>query len=295
MSLKVEGIPQRDTGEDPGRDKLKQKIKESGGDPNMLPITPATIIAYGRIGGGKSSIMYSWLKNMFPNYYDEVLIYCASSDSKKAFESLPQKHIVFMTDYNDKAFSTYISELKDDQLKRIKDGKKALNVFIGFDDIVFENAIGGQGKPSMAEKVMLISRHELNATIFICVQHSKQVNSAMRNNTIYNVILPVQRNDLEKIAEEHSGHLSKDEFISMYYKIMNQPNHPFIVVDYKAPEERRFRDRWDKIITFNKGDEPPKALPGKRSEENGVSPNKGHSIPRVGNGVKQVPDDKKSK
>jgi hypothetical protein len=46
----------------------------------------------------------------------------------------------------------------------------------------------------------------------------------------------------------------------MYYKIMAQPNHPFIVVDYKAPEEKRFRDRWDKIITFNdkKTDEPIK-------------------------------------
>ena len=193
MSLNVEGIPQRDTGEDAKRDKLKEDIKKKGGDPSLLPVTPATIIAYGRIGGGKSSIMYSWLKNMFPNYYDEVIIYCASSDSQKAFESLPQKRIVFMTDYNDKAFAKYISDLKEDQIKRIKSGKPAYNVFIGFDDIVFENAIGGQGKPSMAEKVMLISRHELNATIFICVQHSKQVNSAMRNNTIYNVILPVHR------------------------------------------------------------------------------------------------------
>jgi len=220
----------------------------------MLPVTPATVIAYGRIGGGKSSIMYSWLKNMFPNYYDEVLIFCGSSDSKKAFESLPQKKIVFMTEYDDEAFTKYIEKLKEDQNERMTEGKSALNIFIGFDDIVYSQAMSSRGKPTMAEKVILISRHELNATVFICVQHSKQVSPAMRNNTIYNVILPLQKNDLAKVAEEHSGHLSTDEFIKMYYDIMNKGKHQFIVVDYKAPEDKRFRHNWDKIIVLGKED-----------------------------------------
>lgn len=102
----------------------------------------------------------------------------------------------------------------------------------------------------MAEKVILICRHELNATVFICVQHSKQVNAAMRNNTLYNVILPLQKNDLAKVAEEHAGHLSSEEFMRMYYNIMAKGKHEFIVVDYKAEECRRFRHKWDKIITF---------------------------------------------
>jgi hypothetical protein len=254
MSLQVEGIPQRETGKDKKRTKLMDDVKSKGGDPTLLPITPATVIAYGRIGGGKSSVMYSWLKNMFPNYYDEVLIFCASSDSRKAFEGLPQKRIVFMTEYDDTAFTKYIDKLKADQNELLSKNKPALNVFIGFDDIVFEQAIGGRGKASMAERVMLISRHELNATIFICVQHSKQVNSAMRNNTIYNVILPLQKNDLEKVAEEHSGHLSKDEFMRMYYNVMSHPNHPFIVVDYKASDAKRFREKWDKIIPTSSKD-----------------------------------------
>lgn len=76
----------------------------------------------------------------------------------------------------------------------------------------------------------------------------------MRNNTIYNVILPLQKNDLAKVAEEHSGHLSTDEFIKMYYDIMNKGKHQFIVVDYKAPEDKRFRHNWDKIIVLGKED-----------------------------------------
>jgi hypothetical protein len=250
MSLSVEGIPQRESLPDMKREKLIHMMKKKGEDPSLLPITPATVIAYGRIGGGKSSIMYSWLKNMFPNYYDEVLIFCGSSDSKKAYESLPQKKIVFMTDYDDDAFSRYIDKLKNDQTERMENKKRPLNIFIGFDDVIYSEAIGSRGKPSMAEKLMLICRHELNATVFICVQHSKQVTPAMRNNTLYNVILPLQKNDLTKVAEEHAGHLSTDEFIRMYYSIMAKGKHEFIVVDYKAPEEKRFRHCWNKIITF---------------------------------------------
>ena len=259
MSLKVEGIPQRESGEDVKRDKLLADMKKRGEDPSMLPKTPATIIAYGRIGGGKSSVMYSWLKNMFPNYYDEVLIFCGSSDSKKAFESIPQKRIVFMTEYDDTHFEKYIEKLKEDQIERMKDKKRPLNIFIGFDDIVFAQAISSRGKPTMAERVILISRHELNATVFICVQHSKQVSPAMRNNTMYNIILPLQKNDLLKVAEEHAGHLTTDEFLKMYYEIMNKDKFQFIVVDYKAPEARRFRHNWDKIITFGSNEASEKS------------------------------------
>jgi hypothetical protein len=284
MSLKVEGIPQRESGEDKKRDALMDAMKKRGEDPTMLPKTPATVIAYGRIGGGKSSIMYSWLKNMFPHYYDEVLIFCGSSDSKAAFESLPQKKVVFMTDYDDESFSKYIDKLKEDQNERMKKKERPLNIFIGFDDVVFAEAISSRGKPTMAERVILISRHELNATVFICVQHSKQVNSAMRNNTIYNVILPLQKNDLIKVAEEHAGHLSTEEFLRMYYHIMRKGPHQFITVDYKAPEERRFREKWDKIVTFTKD--------GASKSRTETTP--GPSLPGPGKPTDEKPASKKS-
>ena len=140
MPFKIEGIPQRESLPDKRREKLVAKH----GD--MLPITPATVITYGRIGSGKSSIMYSWLKNMFPRYYDECIVFCASSDSREAFESLPQKKVVFITEYDNEAFSNYIENLKADQLERMENGKEPLNIFIGMDDIVFNEATGGRGK-----------------------------------------------------------------------------------------------------------------------------------------------------
>ena len=286
MALRVEGIPQRETLGDTKRDALMAAMVKKGEDPSMLPITPATVIAYGRIGGGKSSIMYSWLKNMFPRYYDEVLIFCGSSDSKKAFEGLPQKKIVFMTEYDNEAFTHYIDKLREDQIERMEKKERPLNIFIGFDDVVFAEAMSSKGKPTMAERVILICRHELNATVFICVQHSKQVSPAMRNNTLYNVILPLQKNDLAKVAEEHAGHLSTEEFMRMYYNIMAKGKHEFIVVDYKAPESRRFRHGWDKIITFAK-DEPAAAV-----EELAEARRPG--VRRPSPDAKPVPESKKS-
>ena len=269
MSLSVEGIPQRETRGDPKRDALIEDMKKRGEDSSLLPITPATVIAYGRIGGGKSSIMYSWLKNMFPKYYDEVLIFCGSSDSKTAFEGLPQKKIVFMTEYDNEAFTNYIEKLKADQIERMEKKERPLNIFIGFDDVVFAEAMSSKGKSTMAERVILICRHELNATVFICVQHSKQLSAPMRNNTLYNVILPLQKNDLAKVAEEHAGHLSTEEFMRMYYSVMAKGKHEFIVVDYKAPEDRRFRHKWDKIIVFSK-DELTRETKGEAAPRSGV-------------------------
>ena len=288
MSLLVEGIPQRETAGDAKRDKLMEGMRKRGEDPTMLPITPATVIAYGRIGGGKSSIMYSWLKNMFPRYYDEVLIFCGSSDSKTAFEGLPQKKIVFMTEYDNEAFTNYIDKLREDQIERMEKKERPLNIFIGFDDVVFAEAMSSKGKATMAERVILICRHELNATVFICVQHSKQVSPAMRNNTLYNVILPLQKNDLSKVAEEHAGHLSTDEFMRMYYSVIGKGKHEFVVVDYKAPEARRFRHRWDKIITFGK-DELAAATTSREAEE---APRP--SVRRTRDDVKPVADAKTS-
>lgn len=244
-SLTTEGIPQREDSVDKKRLKILKDLPDDERD--LLPATPATVIAYGRIGAGKSSVMYSWLKNMFPHYYDEVVIFCSSSDSKDAFLKLPQKQVVFLTDYDDVAFQAYLDTLKQHQLERMAEGKRPLNVFVGMDDIVFNQAIGGRGKPSAAERLMMVCRHELNTTCFICVQHSKQVNPAMRNNTLYHVLCPLQRNDLEKVASEHCCHLTEREFIDMYNEVINEPRS-FLVIDYRAPEARRFRKRFNEIL-----------------------------------------------
>ena len=71
---------------------------------------------------------------------------------------------------------------------------------------------------------------------------------AMRNNCFFHVLYRVQRNDIEKIAKEHSGDMTPDEFMRLYYKIMDLKPYNFMIIDYKAPPERRFRMGFTKII-----------------------------------------------
>ena len=63
-NFKVEGIPQRETIPDKKREKLEKKLGKMA---ELLPVTPFTGTIYGRIGAGKSSVLYSLLKNMIPN------------------------------------------------------------------------------------------------------------------------------------------------------------------------------------------------------------------------------------
>jgi GTPase SAR1 family protein len=103
MSFHVEPVPQRETLADKKRERILKRLAPE--EREFLPPTPCTAIIYGAIGSGKSSLLHSWLKNLFPNYYDECVIFCGSADSKEAFESVPQKRVVFLTDYDDEAFT----------------------------------------------------------------------------------------------------------------------------------------------------------------------------------------------
>ena len=111
----------------------------------------------------------------------------------------------------------------------------------------------------MAGRLMLICRHELNASVIICVQHSKQVNPAMRNNTLLHTLTRLQRNDLQKVAEAHCNYMTEKEFIEMYYDIMKEP-YQFLVVDYKANPGKRFRHGWNKYYSKSSRDETQEPL-----------------------------------
>lgn len=246
----VEPIPQRETIPDKRRVALLKKL---GNKAEFLPQAPATVAIYGSIGAGKSSLLYSWLKNLYPRFYDECIIFCGSADSKEAFESLPQKSILFLTEYDEEAFTEYVDQLKADQLERMEKGKQPLNIAIIMDDVIFTDAIAKGGRQgSMVQRLMLIARHELNSTVIIACQHSKQITAPMRNNCMYHIICNVQRNDLTKLAEEHANQLSHDQFIKMYYDVHRKGKHQFLFIDYKAPMEKRFRHNFDQYIDQRK-------------------------------------------
>jgi hypothetical protein len=220
----------------------------------------------GMIGAGKTAFAYSLLKKHYKRYFDEVVIYCGTMDSAQYWEKLPHKNVVVLHEWNPQEFYDYTKQLEEDQEKRKEKGKRMLNVCILFDDMAAESIskrIAGRNSP--LERLMLICRH-LNCSVIILTQDSKIcMGPAMRNNCFFHVLYRVQRNDIEKIAKEHCGDLSPEEFIRMYYKVMDSGPYQFMIIDYKDKPERRFKQGFTKVIKVRHSES------SSSEEENGSS------------------------
>jgi hypothetical protein len=241
MEVKIKPIPS----EDHGIDKKFLRLPHH----KVLFKPPFTCHVEGMIGSGKTSWVYSMLNTHYKKYFDEVVVYCGTLDSKEYWEKLPHKNVVVIHQWNPTEFYDYTRQLEIDQEKRKEDGKRMLNVCMVFDDMASEGlSKKSGGAHSPLERLMLICRH-LNCSVIIATQDSKIcMNPAMRNNCFYHVLYRVQKNDIEKIAKEHAGDLTVPEFLRLYYSIMNSAPYQFMIIDYKATPEKRFRHGFKKIV-----------------------------------------------
>lgn len=222
---------------------LKLKYRRSLFEP------PFVCRVQGMIGAGKTAFLWSMLNDFYAKYFDEVVIYCGTKDSAQHWEKIPQKAVCVLHEWNPAAFHDYLQKLEADQEARKAKGKRPLNVCIAFDDMIANGIDKHHGsKRSPLEHLILVCRH-LNVSIIVLTQDSKTgMTPAMRNNCMFHVVYRVQKNDLAKIAEEHSNSLTTAEFERMYHGIMEKGPHEWLMVDYKAPPEKRFRHGFTKVI-----------------------------------------------
>jgi GTPase SAR1 family protein len=220
-----------------------------------LPPHPANICILGRCGSGKSCCLYSMLKDGYvdskkKSVFDEIVVYLGTMDAVGAFEGLPCKNVAVLHEFDPESFMTYIDELKKHQMERLEKGKPALNVCIVFDDFAGKALMkpyNKQGSP--LEHLLLTSRHECNATIMYCSQVYKNngfSTPTARNNITHWIIYQMGKNEMEKIAEEHAGLMSKEEFLEFYNNAMKK-KHNFVMINYKVPEEERYTERFTEV------------------------------------------------
>lgn len=250
MELPIQLIPSEIKPKDKRLDQMKYK--------ESLPPHPANICILGRCGSGKSCCLYSMLKDGYvtdkgKSIFDEMVIYLGTLDAVSAFKKLPCKNIVVLHEFNGDEFEAYLEDLKLHQMERLEQNKSPLNTCIVFDDFVGQALLkpGKTGKSSSLERLMLTSRHECNATIMFCSQTYKNngfSSPTIRNNITQFIIYPMGKPEMEKIAEEHSGPMTKDEFLSFYNRCM-RTKHNFIMINYKKPESERYTERFTKIHT----------------------------------------------
>ena len=247
--LKIEVMPAEKKPKDRRIDNINYKD---------LPKIPANILLLGRCGSGKSSILYSLLTKGFTygpkhkSLFDEALFYIGTLDSKHIFEKLPIKNSLVLEEFDPIDFSNYLDDLRAHQLEKLEKHKSPMNTLICFDDFVGAALMKRiNNKSSPLEKLVLTSRHEANATIIFCSQVYKSSGFStptVRNNLTTIILAQMSRIELEKIAEEYSGDMTKDEFITIYDRIMAKKPYNFLVMDTRRPLNARWTEQFSTPI-----------------------------------------------
>jgi hypothetical protein len=225
-------------------EKLPQKDK--------IPKPPFTMLIVAPIGQGKSSLIYSLLKNGYGSYIDELVVYNGTKDSNKAFLDLPAKEVILLNDWDEKEFFNYVKALEDDQLARINDGKPPLNVMIVMDDFITDG-IFSRGRSTALDQFIVKIRH-IPASLIMSTQSYKLVSTTARRNMTHIAILPVNEDEIQKIAEEHSGLMTRDDFVRMYKGIITNRPRNFLLIDYRDEIGKRYKERFDRVIPYLKKD-----------------------------------------
>lgn len=243
--LKIEVMP----AEKKPKDRRIEKINYKD-----LPKIPANILLLGRCGSGKSSILYTLLTKGFTygpknkSIFDEALFYIGTLDAKHIFEKLPIKNSLVLEEFDAQDFERYLDDLRAHQLEKLAKNKPPMNTLICFDDFVGAALMKRLNtKSSPLEKLVLTSRHEANATIMFCSQVYKSSGFStptVRNNLTTIILAQMSRAELEKIAEEFSGDMTKDEFIGIYDKIMAKRAYNFMVMDTRRPLNARWTEQF---------------------------------------------------
>lgn len=256
MSLQIEAIPSEDRGVDDRFEKLPNS--------QILPKPPFTMLALGIIGSGKSSLIYSMINNWYKNYYDEVIIYSGVIDANDSWNSIKQKKVLVLNDWNEAEFLDYFQKLEADQMKRLAEKKPLLRVCIIMDDMITQNILS-RGRSTSLERFITTLRH-FNASLIMSSQSYKLLSRTARMNMLYIVIMSMNDNELGIIADEHSGLLAPRQFSMLYKKHMFDKKYVPFIIDYKSPPNTRFRVGFDKVLTLDSSSLIPSSSKDEDSE-----------------------------
>ncbi len=249
--LPIAPIPSENKPKDKRIDKLRYKD---------LPKLPVTMVQLGRVGSGKSSILYSLLTEGYvygknkKSVFDEMVFFIGNKESNGALQKIKCDTKCILHEFVDTDFEDYLDNLKSHQLERMEQNKHPLHVAIVFDDMAGVQLLKKQkGKSySVLERLLLTSRHEAHASVFFLSQVYKSggfTTPLCRNNVMCWTVSNMSKPEMEKIAEDHSQQYSPKEFIAMYNKAMARP-YNFITIDYRRPLDQRIWERFNQPLTL---------------------------------------------
>lgn len=247
--------------------KLNDKLNEIN---PILPKPPYFFLIQGSVGSGKTSLLYSLLRNYQKiNYFDIIYVYNRVKDSDKVWQSFEKYKIVkkknkagkeeeeikyitsveIYNDYDNKQLKDLIDSIDEAQTMRRDEGKRPLNILFVFDDMAYSGITKRASAPSSLDQ-LIINRRHYNISIIITSQTYKALSmNARTNNLTHMILMKANKKDRELIAEDHNaGEVSTEDFLKMYENVKKSGKYDFLVVDYTDEQERRFKKNFEEVI-----------------------------------------------
>lgn len=228
--------------------KLIKKINELDKE---LPKPPFFMIIQGSVGSGKTSLLYSIIKNyQSKKFFDIIYFYNRVSDSDKVWLDFESKKtaVDLYHNYNDNKLLNLIEEIDIVQKSRRERNKRPLNILFVFDDMAYSNIVR-KGKNTALDQLVINRRH-YNISLIITSQTYKALNQNLRtNNVSHFILLRANLKDLKLIAEDHNaGMVEMDDFIDMYQMVKEGDKYNFLVVDYQDDPKKIFKKNFTEVI-----------------------------------------------
>lgn len=224
------------------------------------------IMIQGSVGSGKSSLLYTLL-NLYQkvNVFDIILVYCPTSDSHEVFKKFDDEKtdVVINSKFNDLEFSSFIKDLDEDQRKirekidehiskdeKIPKGLRPVRVLVILDDAITDPTLIQKVRPNSFDTAVINRRH-MGLNIIITCQNYLQASPNLRaNNPSHFILMKANERDLKKISEEHNGgQIMPQTFMNLYKGIKDVEPYGYLMVDYKADPDKRFRSGLSDILS----------------------------------------------
>jgi len=169
------------------------------------------MVQLGRVGSGKSSILYSLLTEGYvygknkKSVFDEMIFYVGNKESNGALQKIKCDSKCILHEYDNNAFEEYLDNLKEHQLERLEKGKHPLQVAVVFDDMAGVQLLKKQkGKSYSVTLSVFCSRADTTAmrVYFFYLKFINQggfTSPLCRNNVMCWTISNMSKPEMEKI------------------------------------------------------------------------------------------------
>lgn len=211
-----------------------------------LPKPTFRWVLLGSTGSGKTSVIKNVLFNEswgYNKYFDEVYVFMGSLD-----DTAELKHLIDKYGLNDriavygKFDNSKVQRLFDSIERDNAEAEERRNVLMIFDDQV-THGLSKHVSTNIIDTIYMRGRHA-NISCIISTQKYMLLNQNVRqlNVSQLTVFYGTEKTDLTKVAQEHAGSLTTDEFLKVIYDNLKEPYQSF-TVDKKASLEERYKNK----------------------------------------------------